>query len=418
MKIKIFYGWYIVVAGLLLAAYYSALYTYGFTAFVNPIVATFGWSMAQLSLATSLRGLETGVFNPLWGTVVDRWSPRKLMLFGVVISAAGMFTLSMTTNLVVYYVGFLIDGIGSSLVTGMLPMVAMAKWFRRDIGKANGLFYMGVGLGGVLVPVVTILIGHLGWRHTLMYGAFGFLAIGIPLSFVFRSSPRDYGMVVDGRTEETPGKPRPIFNYDFGTKLKDALKMRAFWHLSIIILFQSAVLGTISLFAMPYLENVGFSVTASSLIVSLFTIISLCARIPVGLLSDIIRKKWVMVGALALLAAGLFLFWFITDMTPFWITVVFALCYGLGISGIMPLRAPVMVEYFGNRNIGAVLGFTSIFSTIAGITAVPLTGRIFDSYHSYKPMWIALAVFALVAVVLMFTIPSPPRHEKAVDGCQ
>ena len=84
MRFKLFYGWYIVGAGLVLSAYYSALYVYGFTAFINPIMATFGWSMTQLALASSMRGLETGVFNPMWGAVVDRYSPRKLLLFGVI----------------------------------------------------------------------------------------------------------------------------------------------------------------------------------------------------------------------------------------------------------------------------------------------------------------------------------------------
>ena len=189
MKLKLFYGWYIVVAGLVLAAYNSSIFGYGWTAFVNPIVATFGWSMAQLSLASSLRSMETGVFNPLWGLVVDRWSPRKLMLFGVISTALGIFCLSQTRNLAMYYAGFLIMGLGSSLVTGILPQTVIARWFRKDIGKASGLFYMGAGIGGVAVPLVVKIIDKLSWQTTLLYAAIGFLVLGIPLSFVFRSRP-------------------------------------------------------------------------------------------------------------------------------------------------------------------------------------------------------------------------------------
>lgn len=416
MKIKVFYGWYIVAAGLIMAAYYSTLYTYGFTEFVNPIVNTFGWSMTQISVASSLRGLETGVFNPFWGLIVDRWSPRKLMIFGVVFTAAGMFTLSHTNSLLMYYGGFLIDGIGSSLVTGLLPVVAIARWFKRDIGKANGLFYMGVGLGGVMNPVVVLLIDKLGWRHTLMYGAIGYLLLGIPLAFVYRSRPEDYGMIPDGKKPDLTKRMRKVINYDFGTRIKDALKMRAFWHLNIVILFQTAVLGVMSLFAMPYFQSVGISRTDGSLIISLFTVVSLCGRFPMGTLSDYLNKKLVMTVTLALLGAGMFLFWLISDTTPFWITVLFAICYGLGISGIMPLRAPVMVEYFGNRNIGVLLGISSIFVTIAGVSAVPLTGKIFDSYNTYKPMWIALVAFSVVAVILMLAMPGAGRKEKLSAG--
>ena len=119
-----------------------------------------------------------------------------------------------------------------------------------------------------------------------------------------------------GNLKAPNGKQRQRVNYDFGTRLKEALKMRAFWHFKHYHYLTSAVLAAISLFAMPYLESLGFSVTTSKLIVSLFTTISLCARIPMGLLSDVIRKKYVMTGTLAFLTIGLFLFWFITDKLP------------------------------------------------------------------------------------------------------
>ncbi len=203
MKPKLFYGWYIVIAGLLLAAYNGAIFNYGWTAFVNPIVATFGWSMAQLSLASSLRSLETGVFNPIWGIAADRWSPRKLMLLGVMGTALGIFCLSQTRNLAMYYGGFLIVGLASSLVVGVVPITVISRWFKRDIGKANGLFYMGVGIGGVLIPVLVKIIDKLSWQTTLLYAAIGFLVLGIPLSLVFRSRPEYYGLLPDGKAADT-----------------------------------------------------------------------------------------------------------------------------------------------------------------------------------------------------------------------
>ena len=42
MKKRIFYGWYIAGAGMILAAFNSTVFSYGWTAFVNPILVTFG----------------------------------------------------------------------------------------------------------------------------------------------------------------------------------------------------------------------------------------------------------------------------------------------------------------------------------------------------------------------------------------
>lgn len=416
MKIRIFYGWYIVFASLLLTMYYSAIFTYGWTSFVTPILATFGWSMTQLSLASTLRGLESGIFNPLFGMAVDRWSPRKLMLFGVIITATGMFLISKTTNLVTYYMGFLVMGIGSSLVTSMIPTATIARWFRKDVGKANGLFYVGTGLGGVMVFLVTSMIDRYGWQSVLFYSSIGFLAIGVPLSFIFRRRPEDLGLVPDGRISDNNLRKSVGNTVNMSLSIRQVLKMRVFWYLNGVILFQSAVLGIVSLYAMPYLENIGFSRANASLVVTIFTIISVCARMPVGMLADIFQKKYVIALTIALLGTGLFLFWVITAGSPFWLIVLFAACYGIGISGIMPLRMPFMVEYFGSRKIGTIFGLTSIFSTLAGVTAVPLVGLYFDHYHTYKPIWLFLVCFAMVASLLMLAMPQPAARKQGVQA--
>ena len=49
------------------------MFLYGFTAFMTPIAATFGWSYAQVALASSIAGMETGALNPLVGMAADRW---------------------------------------------------------------------------------------------------------------------------------------------------------------------------------------------------------------------------------------------------------------------------------------------------------------------------------------------------------
>ncbi len=80
MKLKLFYGWYIVAAGLLLMGYTGWAFMHGFTAFVNPIIATFGWSYAQVSLGSSIRGLEAGTLDPFVGVAADRWPAKRLMI--------------------------------------------------------------------------------------------------------------------------------------------------------------------------------------------------------------------------------------------------------------------------------------------------------------------------------------------------
>ncbi len=415
MKISwLYYGWYIVLAGLVLTTYYSAVFTYGWTSFVTPILATFGWSVTQLSLAATLRGIESGVFTPLWGVAIDRWPLRLLMIIGIIFSALGIYIISQASNLWMYYAGFLVMGIAASSTTSMIPNTAIARWFRKDIGKANGLFYVGMGLGGVLVPLVTFLIDRVGWRETLLFSAIGLLVIGLPLSLLFRNRPEEYGLVPDGKKIEPVTSAARAFQ-DHEVEMRQVFKMRAFWFINVGVLLQSGVLGIMSLYSMPYMENLGISRTSASFIISLFTIISVIFRMPVGMLGDVFQKKYMIALSMAAVGVSMFLFWTLNSQTPLWLTVVFAIFYGVGIAGIMPLRMPILAEYFGRKNMGKLFGIVSIPSTIGGVAAVPLAGLVFDSVQSYKPVFLALAILSTITTVLMLIMPAAGKSAKAVN---
>jgi sugar phosphate permease len=412
MKSKLFYGWYIVISGLVLAAFYSSIISYGWTAFVGPITATFGWSMAQVSLASSLRSLEVGVFNPMWGPIVDRVNPRTLMRFGVIMTSAGFLTLSQTRNLYMYYGGFMLVGMGSSLVTGILPLTVIARWFKRDMGKATGLFYMGTGIGGVSVTLIVFLIDRLGWSTTLLYGGIGFLLIGLTASFVMRGKPEDMGLVADGKVATTESEKKRNARTDFGTTTKQALKSRAFWHLAFVTMFQNSTSSTVMFYAIPYLTSLGMERTIAGSVVSLYTFISLFGRIPAGMLSDVMRRSYVVTISVVLQLTGLILYWTMGQGSPYWLIIVFAVPYGLGVAGVAPLRGPVQAEYFGTKNFGSIYGLMSLFLAIANVSAPPLAGWLYDNYHDYKIWWSSLIVFGVLALGVILTIPKPQRREE------
>ncbi len=124
---RIFYGWYIVAAGTLLITYTAWSIYFGFTAFVTPIAVATGWSYVQLSLAMSLLGVEAGALNPFMGMAVDRFPARRLVLIGVVIFGFGLFCISQVTTIAMFYMSFLLIGLGTSLAMQMVLMTATAR---------------------------------------------------------------------------------------------------------------------------------------------------------------------------------------------------------------------------------------------------------------------------------------------------
>ncbi len=416
MKIRLFYGWYIVLAGLVLNAYSSAIFGYGWTAFVNPIVTTFGWTMTQISLASSLRTLETGIFNPVWGAAVDRYPPRRLAIFGLIITALGVFLLSQTKNLAMFYGGFLLMGLGSSLATSILPTTIIAKWFRRDIGKANGFFFMGAGIGGVLVPVIVKIVDKLGWQTTLFYTAIGFLILGILPLVVFRSPPEEQSSLPGGKAGSVTTGAGHTGHNEADAGVREALKTRAFWQISLVFFLQAIRIGPMMLYMMPYLTGLGIDRTTAGTFVMLYTLVSLGGRIPMGALADIFKKSFIIAISMGMMGAGLFILSLINSHSPFWLILLFAIVYGVGLSGEGALRAPIVAEYFGRRNFGAIFGFIMLSTTIGSVVATPLAGWLYDTYGSYKPVLLALIAVAAMGVILILTIPSTAKRPRAVTG--
>src|SRR3990172_173083 len=80
---RIFYGWWMVVAGLAMSLVNGALFAYGFSAYIRPLTQEFGWTRTAISGVISLSRLEGGILSPVAGFLIDRFGPRRMMLLGV-----------------------------------------------------------------------------------------------------------------------------------------------------------------------------------------------------------------------------------------------------------------------------------------------------------------------------------------------
>jgi len=409
-----FYGWYMVAAALLLTTYSSGVLGYGFTAFISPIAATFGWSYAQISLATSFRALEVGALDPLMGVAADRWPSRRLVLIGVIIYGLGILCISQATSLVVFYIGFMVLGFGGALATTMVPQVVIGRWFRRNIGKASSIRSLGVGLGGVLVPLLVLTIDSYGWQTTLVILGTGMWIVGIPLSFVFRTKPEEYGLVPDGKLQSDVKSRVDVGGRDFSTGAREALTMRAFWHIGITFMIQAGSRMAVMTHIMPYLSSLGIERSTASMLTMAVLLISLPARLGFGWLADIFPKKYILAISLFLTSIGLFLFW-ILDGSSFILMGAFAVTFGLSIGAIAPMHLSIVREYFGAAKLGTILGLIGIFSVIGLMVWAPVAGWVFDTIGVYDPVWLIMSGASMIGVITSSTSPTASKKLKPIS---
>jgi sugar phosphate permease len=395
---KIFYGWWIVGACFFIGFYAGGVVFYGFTAFFEPIRREFGWSYAQISLAASLRGLEMGLFGPIVGFMVDRFGSRTLILLGTIVVGFGLILLSYTQSLAMFYGSFLMIAFGAGGCALIVTMSVVANWFRKKVSIALGVMMSGIGASGLLVTLIVHLIVGYGWRTTLVVLGVGMWILGIPLSFLIRDRPEQYGYLPDGETSEEPLSSIDTHGEEREVSLREALKKSTFWYLNIIEAIRMLTVSAVIIHVMPYLSSIGVPRATAGIIAGAIPLFSIMGRFGFGWLGDVMDKRYVMAVTFGLISLGMLAF---CTVRAVWFTILFLVIFPPGYGGGIVLRGAIMREYFGRHSFGKILGVTYGSGAIGGIIGPTLAGWTFDTMGTYPVVWIALCGLNAMAVWLI-----------------
>lgn len=404
---RIFYGWWVVGACFFISLYVGGVIHFGFTAVFEPIADEFGWSYAQISLAASLRGLETGLLAPLLGFMVDRWGARRLLLVGMSVGGFGLILLSRVNSLGMFYGAFLLIAVGTSACSATVFLTAVANWFRRKVSIATGITASGLALGGILVPMVSALIDTFGWREAMVYLGFGMWIICLPLALFIRHKPEQYGWLPDGdmgsKLLGSEGMAS-AFGPDIDIPARQALRTRAFWYIALAFMYQMLVTNAVIVHVMPYLSNIGISRSAASMVASAVPVASIGGRLGFGWFGDRLNKRHMAAACFVCTGLGLASFaGAAAGMT--WLLVPFLILFGTGWGGAVTMRVGLLRDTFGRKRFGTIHGFTLGIVMVGNLTGPPIAGWAFDNWGTYQGIWFAFACLSIVSIVLAVTIP-------------
>ena len=391
----------------------------GFTTILDPIASETGWSYTQISLAASLRGLESGFLAPLAGIILDRWGPRKLVAGGLIITGLGVFMLGRMHSLAMFYVSFALICAGASSCTPSLLMSSVSKWFSKHVGLAMGLTASGVSFGGLLIPAMTHIVDSYGWRQAMMIVGVGVWLIPLPLSLFLRHKPEKYGLLPDGATS-APLKvkkldisdSRQANEYNIGTL--EALKQPAFWTIAIACMFHMTAVVAITTHIMPFFSSIGVERTQSGFIISAVPIIGVVGRIGFGWIGDRLDKIVVATLSLFITGAGLLVL-ASTTAQQLWLSVPFVLFFGIGWGGMVPMMPGLLILFFGKNRMGTIVGCVNSVMMVGALVGAPLAGGIFDTSGSYRMAWILIGSL-IIAVTVCFYFSLNRIHRKHRSG--
>ena len=427
----LFYGWWIVWTAVVVTALTSGAVWGSVGVWLKTLELHFSWTRTQLTGAFALAQLESSIIGPLAGYYIDRLGPRRMVLVGLVVVGTGFIILSRTPNLVVFYLAFAVFMIGASTGTWLPMTTVLNRWFNRKKGTAIAISGEGNYIGGLLlVPALAWAVSpdHIGWSRTAFGLGILFAALALPVSRIMRERPEQYGLLPDGDdpglpsgSPAAPVRPRegsPVAETAAGLTAREAMRTSAFWYITLGIAFSAMINQTLGVHLIPMLTDQGISLQNAAYVWSVIMGAGIVASLVAGYAGDRAPKNVAMAVSVGIQVCA---FAFAAHVHSFPMAVLFAVFYGIGFGGRVPLSVAIRAEYFGPRAFATITGLSMAPMFLLQVAAPLFAAAMFDSRNSYVLPFAILTPLGLVGTLCCLVarrpaVPSPGGGPRGPGG--
>tara|TARA_B100000683_G_scaffold128483_1_gene125956 strand:- start:315 stop:1382 length:1068 start_codon:yes stop_codon:yes gene_type:complete len=353
--------------------------------------------------------IAAGVFAPICGQLVDKFSLKNLLSIGAIIFGAGLILLGFCQT---YYQFLIVYGsivaLGMTLFGNLATSKLISNWFKKKIGSAIGYATLGISLSGVFIPPIAVyLIGLYGWRVTyIIFGVF-LIIFFIPFCrYLIVNKPSDIDQNIDNEqlTEEIDNSiAEKMMN------IVDILKVPTFWILILIFSLQfCANLGVYS-HIFPYATDLGFNANKAGIAVSIGALGAASGKIVFGKLIDMISAKKTLWVSVLIQGLGIIMVSLFSNYYPLLISI-FIMSLGLG--GSLPLMNILFSKTFSPINFGKALGIAVPFMVPIQVIGGPLSGWLYDINGNYDLAFYLNTAVCFLAFIFVFFLNIPDNKQS------
>lgn len=392
----IFYGWWVVAACFVVAAFSWGLGLFGSSVYLQAVTSAHGWAASEVSSAVTLSFLISAAVQRPVGRSIDRWGSRPVLSLGAVAMGLSVALIGQVTAPWQLYLCFALLGCGWSMlsVTGIAATVA--PWFERHQGRSMTLAIMGASVGAIAgVPLLLMALSSLGLARGLVVTGAVAVACLLPLIWLVLRyrGPGDLdlsrdGVPLDGVAATPTEGPSRVGN---GAR---------------VLLWSTAVA-----FALALTVQIGFithhvalaapqlGLAAGGWLVSATGVTALIGRVVLAAIADRVdvrRLACLVIAAQSVALAALSLW----PSIP--VLIAASLIYGYGIGHVTTLAPVIVRREFGAGAFGATYGsaatvilFTSAFGPMA-------FGLLRDVFGGYAHVLGIAASTTLIACTVLF----------------
>src|SRR5437879_191181 len=396
----IFYGWW-VVGAFAVPTFSSTGIRHAVGPFLKPIVGDLGLDRASFSLVIAVSLFLYGVFMPIAGMLLDRFSVRVVGSVGTVVLVISLVLTAMVRN---FWEFAAVYGVLVPLgLAGTGPVIAsgvVARWFSKRRGTALSVLGSASMTGmSLLVPAVTWLILTTGWRTTYVLIAGAVLVLVLPLClWVVRDSPESVGLMADGAAVKPGALAAPPVERVRGG---EALQTLAFWQLAGSFFTCGFSMSLLSAHGMPMLTDHGHLPMFAWWALGVLGGSSIGFTVMLGALSDRLGRRPVLA---AIYAGRIFIFAgsFLIRANPMAI-LADAVLGGITMAGTGSMTSALTADIYGRFSVSSVFGVIFLVHQTGAAVRSWLAGALFETTGGYG------AAFALAGLFLAGAAIAAPR---------
>ncbi|MBJ39155.1 MAG: MFS transporter [Gammaproteobacteria bacterium] len=377
-------GWRIIWALFVILAFSSGLGFYNQAVLIRTIPAHTALTVSDLSNATTLFFLVSGVFGLVLARLLERYDIRLVMGVGSFISAGALAAIGFVEGLVPLFGIYILFGLGFSS-SGLLPATTLvARWFAERRASALAVASTGLSAGGVLVtPASALLVESVSVSTATSIMGLAYLVGTLPCIALLRSHPPD-------------AEPTQAATAATSEGYRVALRSRYFWCLSIayLALMACQVGGIAHQYGLIDERGEGGS---AALALMVLPVCSIVGRLAGGWIADRFSPRWLALSMMALQAVAMVML----ALAEGWVPLLVSLAvFGASVGNLLMLHPLLVADAYGHVHYARLFSISNLMSTL-GVAAGPaLMGFAYTATGGYWAAFMGAAIASVIATVI------------------
>jgi MFS family permease len=389
------WGWISSLGVATIVAYGVAYYSY--SALIDPIRRSTGWSATALGATFSAALVIGGVGGLFGGRLTDRFGTRPAFLIAGALGAGGIALASLCRTPLafgsLYGVGAgAISAVGYYHVTQPAAIRAGGSEPQRAVVV---LTIFGAFASPIFLPLTALLAETVGWRDTLRIHA-----MLIAIVFLIGASRRDLENPCRNQRQAPAGGTQ-----EMRAALLTAWQSPAVRRWVLASMISGAAIDVILVYQVPIMIAAGLPTGAAATIAGLRGFAQVGGRLTLPPLLTRVGARLTTVAALVTAVAAALLLLGSRDII---LAGAYCLLAGVSLGAISTLQGIYTNELVGGRDLSMLMGAQQAVFALGSALGPVIAALLFEQAHSYTPVIMLTAVGLSAAALLL---GSKPRRQ-------